>query len=174
MDGTDGRQLGRGAGDPRGVRYSDRDKDAAYELWRTAGGRSIRRVAVMLGIAERTIRNWHDDHAWSARADTDDADDLPAIVHGARAIIAAELIPSILTVKAIRDGDRVDPKIRLAAAQWLAGLAGYSPINRTQTAAVQVEAPAPAPALTDGELVGLSPDQLMAIEQQYHARRSPS
>lgn len=116
-----------------GKRYTDQDRDGAYLLWRTTAGRSCRKVAHRLGINERTIYNWRDSHGWIDKANHEDQDDYASSRIGVAAIVVNELVPSIEEAVRIRDHG-TDDKVRLAAAQWLAGLAGVSPVSKIETA----------------------------------------
>ena len=124
-------------GDARGRRYTDQDKEGAYAIWRLAGGRSCRRAAQLLGIAENTLTSWRDAGGWIARANLDDHDDVASIRHGIAAVITHEMPANIEVAKEIRDNRGNDPKVRLAAAQWLAGIGGVASVTRVEQAIVQ-------------------------------------
>lgn len=114
--------------------YSHEDKEGAFLLWRISCGRSIRKVAELSGINERTLYHWRDTLAWRQRADEYDNEDFGASRSATAAIVVNQVVNSVLTAVEIRDNKDNDPKVRLASAQWLAGLAGVSPVSKIETA----------------------------------------
>lgn len=162
-------QLPNQAIDPRGQRYTDIDKEAAYQLWRTAGGRSCRRVGEALGIHVNTLYDWRDKHAWIARADSEDSEDVVAIRHGVAALVTQQLVKNVQTAVEIRDNPENAPRDRMAAVQWLSGIAGVSPVMKNETAIVQQVQGGEVIEIVD--LRGLSPDELMRREDAAKARK---
>lgn len=162
-------QLGNIEVDPRGRRYTAEEKEAAYLLWRTAAGRSCRKVALRLNIEERTVRNWRDAGNWVARADQEDHDDFASSRLGVAALVINELVPSIETAVKIRDDKTNNARDRLAAAQWLAGLAGVSPVSKVEQAVIQ--APRQTEVIDVQSLTGKSADELMRLEQEARAKK---
>ena len=79
--------------------------------------------------------------------------------------MATEVVPSLETAKAIRDDPSKDPKVRLDAAKWLAGLAGVAPVSKIEQA-VTYQAQ-PESNIVDVELRGRSSDELMRLEREY-------
>ena len=65
-------QLRNSAGDPRGRRYTDGDRLAAYRVWTVTARRSFRATSVLTGVAENTLRGWAVEDGWSARAAAED------------------------------------------------------------------------------------------------------
>lgn len=114
-------------------RYTSEELEGIYLYWRTAGGRSIRKTALRFGCAYESVKSWVNKHEWNARADQEDHDDFSSSRLGVAAIVVNELVPSIEEAVRIRDHG-TDDKVRLAAAQWLAGLAGVSPVSKIETA----------------------------------------
>jgi hypothetical protein len=78
-------------------------------------------------------------------------------------LIVSDLVPNIETARAIRDNEENDPRVRLAALQWLSGLAGVSPVSKIEQSVIQ--APKQAEVIDVPSLVGMSPDELMRLEQ---------
>ena len=150
-------------------RYTSEELEGIYLYWRTAGGRSIRKTALRFGCAYESVKSWVNKHDWNARANAEDQDDFASSRIGVAAIVVNELVPSIETAVQIRDNPDNDPKVRLASAQWLAGLAGVSPVSKIETSVVQ--APQQSETIEIGDLAGLSPDQLMQLEQQARSKR---
>lgn len=152
-----------------GRRYTTEEKEAAYQLWRIAAGRSVSEVARKLGIERNTVTTWRDQDGWIARADQDDTEAFASSKHGVAALVVTELVANIETAKEIRDNHANSPKDRLAAAQWLAGLAGVSPVSKIEQAVIQ--APKAAEVVDVPSLVGMSPDELMRLEEQTRSKR---
>ena len=108
-----------------------------------------------MGIARATLTDWHRDGAWASRADREDQEAGDVFRDACWSVLSGPVLPSILTAVEIRDNETVQPKDRLAAAQWLAGVAGLVPVK------VPTAPPAPArtahidvSAMTDEELFG--------------------
>ena len=115
------------------TRYDDNMRAAVYLWWRTAGGRSISKSAKRFHVDYNTIKLWIERDSWVDRANDEDRDDYASSRIGVAAIVVNELVPSIEEAVRIRDYG-TDDKVRLAAAQWLAGLAGVSPVSKIETA----------------------------------------
>jgi hypothetical protein len=161
--------LGQSDTDKHGRRYTDAEKKAAYLTWRIVAGRSARKVAERLDIEERTIRRWIEAESWAARANEEDHDDYGSMRIAAVALVTNEVAPSIEVVKEIRDDKTAMKKDRLAAAFWLAGLGGVSPVSKIEQAVIQ--APKAAEVIDVPQLVGLSPDDLMKLEQATREKK---
>ena len=126
-----------------GRRYSAAEKEAAYQAWRIAAGRSLRRTAELTGIAHGTLGNWSKDDGWQERARREDREEAESVREALHGIITGHAIRSIETAAKLRDDEsgKTPPKVRLDAAVWLAGLAGVVPVQKSQ-----VLEPAPPPA----------------------------
>jgi transposase-like protein len=146
-----------------GRRYTPAEKEAAYQYWRLAAGRSARKVSARLGIEERTILRWRNDEGWIARGNAEDQDEYASSTHAVTALIVSDLVPNIETARSIRDNESNDPRVRLAALQWLSGLAGVSPVSKIESSVIQ--APKQSEVIDVPSLVGMSPDELMRLEQ---------
>ena len=136
-----------------GRRYTEAEKEAAYQLYRCVAGRSTAKVARLTGIAERTLDNWRHDHGWVTRAEQE-AREAAELWSGALSLVVREqALASVLTAAQLRDDPAMPPKVRLDAAIWLAGLAGYSPVAKTATLSQQMapatSSPTPPDASTD-------------------------
>jgi hypothetical protein len=125
---------------PQSKRYTDQERAAAYLYWRTAGGRSIRKTSIRFSITPDTIYAWRDRDDWITKANQEDHDDYASSRIGVAAIVVNELVPSIETARTIRDDPTAKHKDRLAAAMWLAGLAGVSPVSKIETAVTDTRA----------------------------------
>lgn len=151
-------------------RYTSEEKAGAYLYWRTAGGRSFNKTAQKLSIDRRTLSSWSQEDDWPSMAAADDQDDYASSRIGVAAIVVNELVPSIETAKSIRDDKSASARDRLAAAQWLAGLAGVSPVSKIEQAVVQ--APTQRSEVIDiGDLSGMSPDELSKLEDSHRSKR---
>ncbi len=171
-----------------GRRYTEVEKEAAYQVYRSVAGRSTAKVARLTGIAERTLDNWRHDHGWSARAEQE-AREAAELWSGALSLVVREqALASVLTAAQLRDDPATPPKVRLDAAIWLAGLAGYSPVAKTATLTQQILPPAPpitlpTPAdhgagivpsapLTREAAVRMTPDERRQWEQARRQRQA--
>ncbi len=138
-------QLGDSDAAKHGRRYTEAEKEAAYQLYRSVAGRSTAKVARLTGIAERTLDNWRHDWGWAARAEQE-AREAAELWSGALSLVVREqALASVLTAAQLRDDPATPPKVRLDAAIWLAGLAGYSPVAKTATLTQQMVVPTPPP-----------------------------
>ncbi len=178
-------QLGDSDLAKHGRRYTEAEKEAAYQLYRSVAGRSTAKVARLTGIAERTLDNWRHDHGWAARAEQE-AREAAELWSGALSLVVREqALASVLTAAELRDDPTTPPKVRLDAAIWLAGLAGYSPVAKMATLTQQILPPTPsatpsAPAdhgthampavLTREQAAALTPEQRRAYEHQLRSR----
>lgn len=151
------------------TRYDANFRAGVYLYWRTVGGRSISKCSKHFNVDYNSVKLWIDRDNWITSANQEDHDDFSSSRIGVAAIVVNELVPSILEAVRIRDYGS-DDKVRLAAAQWLAGLAGVSPVNRVETSFVQ--APKHADTIDVQSLAKLSPAELMALEQQVRAKRN--
>ena len=150
--------------------YAPADREYAYQLWRTVSGRSCRDVARRMAakypdIARETVTRWSHEDGWKTRADQEDKEDVQSMRQAIGAVVATEVVPSLETAKAIRDDPNNDPKVRLDAAKWLAGLAGVAPVSKIEQA-VTYQAQ-PENNIVDVELRGRSSDELMRLEREY-------
>ncbi|MDP9367184.1 MAG: hypothetical protein M3Q03_02730 [Chloroflexota bacterium] len=179
-----------------GRRYTEVEKEAAYQIYRSVAGRSTAKTARLTGIAERTLDNWRHDHGWAARAEQE-AREAAELWSGALSLVVREqAFVSVLTAAQLRDDPATPPKVRLDASIWLAGLAGAVPLTKTATLTQQVPAPAvpttPAPTtydhatdtprpfdpanpdpslpLTREQALAMTPEQRQAWEQAYRQR----
>ncbi len=132
-----------------GRRYTEAEREAAYQVYRSVAGRSTAKVARLTGIAERTLDNWRHDHGWVARAEQE-AREAAELWSGALSLVVREqALASVLTAAQLRDDLTTPAKVRLDAAIWLAGLAGYSPVTKTATLTQQMAVPTPPNHRTD-------------------------
>ena len=145
------------------TRYDDNDRAAAYLWWRTAGGRSISKTAKRFNVDYNTVKLWIDRNDWNQLANDEDHDDYASSRIGVAAIVVNELVPSIETAIQIRDNMDNSAKDRLAAAQWLAGLAGVSPVSRIETAVTDNRTPVVEVA---PDFASMSIDQLREYEDR--------
>ena len=51
-----------------GNRYTPQQREETYLLWRTVGGRSLRKTAEATGISPATLSNWSKEEGWAERA----------------------------------------------------------------------------------------------------------
>ena len=114
-----------------GNRYTEADREAAYQLWTTIAGRSQRRTAEATGVPVSTVGSWSQREGWVERARREDADEAQSVRLSISAVVTAQAIASIQTAVAIRDDHTASHKDRLNASIWLAGIAGIVPIQKS-------------------------------------------
>lgn len=137
-------------------RFSDADRDACYHLWRTIAGRNLALVARSTGISYRTLDDWKHRYDWVRIANEDDEASRSLFGTAIQTVIGHQALPSIMTAIELRDDREQAGKIRLEAAVWLAGLAGFAPVNRTQLemkAAVEARSARKFDQMGDAELL---------------------
>ncbi len=180
-------QLGDSDLAKHGRRYTEAEKESAYQLYRSVAGRSTAKVARLTGIAERTLDNWRHDHGWVARAEQE-AREAAELWSGALSLVVREqALASVLTAAQLRDDPDTPPKVRLDASIWLAGLAGAAPVAKTATLTQQVPTPAapttPAPTdhgsasdfdapMTRERAMAMTPAERQAWEQVRRQRQA--
>ena len=140
---------------PNARRYSGLDREAAYQLWRSAAARSLRRVAETLDVSPSTVGSWSQAGGWTARAAAEDAEDAQGVRASIAAAVAAQVGRSLETVVALRDDPAVPARDRLAAAFALLAMAGVptrqSASTLTATVAPDRSAPDRPAKLSDAE-----------------------
>ncbi len=180
-------QLDDFAAAKHGRRYTEAEKEAAYQLYRSVAGRSTGKVARLTGIAERTLDNWRHDQGWAARAEQE-AREAAELWSGALYLVVREqALASVLTAAHLRDDPTTPPKVRLDASIWLAGLAGAVPLTKMATVSQQVPAPAapttptptdhgttstPSTPLTREQALAMTPEQRRQWEEQRRQRQA--
>ncbi len=144
-------QLGDSNLAKHGKRYSEAERESAYQIYRSVAGRSTAKVARLTGISERTLDNWRHDHGWAARAEQE-AREAAELWSGALSLVVQQqAITSVLTAAQLRDDPDTPPKVRLDASIWLAGLAGVAPVAKSASLTQQVPVPsAPTTPLPSG------------------------
>ena len=127
---------------PHGTRYTLEQREAAYQTWKIGSGRSLRRTAGLTGISQGTLGSWSREDGWQRRAREEDAEVAATLATTLRNVLGEEVVKSIEAARAVRDDDtgKVPPRDRLAAAQWLAGIAGISPQKPIELAPLIEEA----------------------------------
>ena len=112
-----------------GVRYTPEEKEGAYQAWRVAAGRSLRRAADLTGIALGTLSNWSRDDRWGVRAAREDAEDAAALNRAIRGLGVAAAVRAVGRIERLAEnaGGRVPERVQLEANVWLAAVAGVSP-----------------------------------------------
>ena len=117
---------------PRATRYTALDHEAAYQSWKLAAGRSLRKCGELTGISVGTLGNWSKDDGWQARAQREDHEDGESLRRTIAGVVTSEAVKSIATAAKLRDDEsgKTPPKVRLDASIWLAGLAGVAPVKQ--------------------------------------------
>jgi len=149
------------------------DVDAAFELYRADGQRSLRRTADLLNLPHGTVLGWSTRYRWQQRLAAIDAEHRGDVLRAVQAAVAAQTLQSLNVMIAIRDDLTTPPAVRLSAARDIAGMGGLAPVQR---ATLAVSADATASGYSDAELSALTrtPEgiaQLLAL--QSNASRSP-
>ncbi|MDQ3694358.1 MAG: hypothetical protein M3464_12115 [Chloroflexota bacterium] len=147
-----------------GNRYTAPDREAAYQAWRIAAGRSLRKTADLTKISHGTLGNWSKDDRWQERARQEDDEEAKSLRGALRAVVNSETLKSIQTAVDLRDDATGDTpsKVRLDAAIWLAGLSGVAPVK--QTLDLTKTPPSDRQPIATR---GMSPDELLALELEY-------
>lgn len=113
-------------------KFTDADRDACYHMWRTIAGRNLALVSRATGISYRTLDEWKRRYEWVRLANEDDEASRSLFGTAIQTVIGHQALPSIMTAIELRDSRDQPGKVRLDAAMWLAGIAGFAPVNRTQ------------------------------------------
>ncbi len=167
-------QLGASDAAKHGRRYTEAEKEAAYQLYRSVAGRSTAKVARLTGIAERTLDDWRHDQGWVARAEQE-AREAAELWSGALSLVVREqALASVLTAAQLRDDPATPPKVRLDAAIWLAGLAGYSPVTKAATLTQHVPAPALSSTLAESSEHGMVRDPNAPMTRERALAMTPA
>ena len=115
-----------------GNRYAAVDHEAAYQSWKLAAGRSLRKCGELTGISVGTLATWSKDDGWQRRAQGEDDEDAKLLRGALAGVVTSEAVKSIATAAKLRDDEtgKTPPKVRLDASIWLAGLAGVAPVKQ--------------------------------------------
>lgn len=158
-------------------RYSDEQKDYAFNLWCYVCSRSATKTGRLLadpehapltgvtGVVDRkTVQYWRDTLGWEARADKELYGINPHLRFRAKLDLVASMPESVAFVKALVQGDfdHQDPgvvKNKLTAAIAIMDRTGLSP-NSLRTDLGVIEAPAEVRDTTAREFLKLSPEEL--------------
>ena len=145
-------------------RYTDQDREAAYQLWRTTAGRSLRRVAESTGVALSTVAAWSQREGWVERAKRDDDDDRRSVRSSIASLVMGEALKSVEVVRKLRDDEtgKTPAKVRFDSATWLAGLAGIVPVTKVESLTRPADDEQPAT---------LTPQAAAALSQEERSRR---
>jgi hypothetical protein len=128
-----------------GRRYTAVEKEAAYLQWKSAGGRSLRKTAAALDISPSTLSNWYHDDGWKKRVVDEDREDIQSMHAGMRMRSVAGMPRNFEVAEEIRDDPTKPGRDRLAALQWLAGVAGVVPVTKSETSFVNASPDEPKP-----------------------------
>lgn len=151
-------------------------KEEAFRLW-VSYGRSPKRVSEKLGIDERTIHRWRVADGWEERRQNEAAAFLPgATVEGAIALRLAAHNAAILlqqmTFEAMEHGTPIDDR-QAKALTAIAQAGGYAPSHNTSPVDTHTAAAIAGNAkqVKAEDVSGLSPDDLLRMEQDYRRKR---
>lgn len=161
--------------DPHGRRYTDEDKELAYETWKTVGGRSLRRTADLLEISPSTLGTWQQRGDWIERAKADDVANVESVKLSIRALAIPRANKAMMVIESIMDNEAASTRDRLEAAKWMAGIAGYAPVTKAETSIVTItpeEAPPDDGAPPVADIRSLTREELMERERLRRASRS--
>ena len=75
--------------------YTEADREAAFEAWRTAAGRSHARLARLTGLSRETVHTWATRYDWPRRARALDAEEAGGALLSAAAIIRRHLLGAV-------------------------------------------------------------------------------
>lgn len=147
-----------------GTRYTAVEREAAYQSWRLASGRSLRKTAEATGISLSTLAGWSGEDGWRARVEREDAEDAESLRSCIGGVVVSEAIASIQMAAKLRDDETgaVPPKVKLDAAIWLAGIAGVSPAK----VVVDLTKAAARPPVAVRDYSGMTAEELLAIEAE--------
>ncbi len=145
-------------------------RESCFHVWRTAGQRSQRKTAKIVGVPRSTIARWAKDDRWAQRVAVRDAEDLDGVRAWTDQLVHARLPQVFAQAWALIEGDEVPAHVRFDAIKWWAGLAGHVPVQKS---AMLVQS-APMAEYTDGELdtLAATPEgvaQLLALSRQRPA-----
>jgi hypothetical protein len=129
-------------GDPRGKRYTDDDREAAYLLWSTTAKQSLQAVGRATGISCSTLGTWHQTKRWQDRYESEQHARAQLLRSGIVGKVAGEIEKSVDVLIEIRDNTEAANRDRRQAAVDLLSLAGLNPNAK------QAEPPKPAPRYT--------------------------
>lgn len=158
-----------------GTRYTDEQKETAYQLWAFVTSRNASETARILSqpewqidVPRETVAYWAREYNWAQRA----ADDVHKIAPDLRFQAFSELLFAGLDgakyIRKVNAGEEPPDKYRITAAIAAVDRIGFSPVGK----GVPTTDP---PRLTEGlsvdDLAGLSPDDLMRRESEHRAKR---
>jgi hypothetical protein len=152
--------------------HPDESRDMAYQLWAFVAGRNATEVARLLAsdaygshtVPARTVQHWASTEGWAERA----RDDVHRIAPDIRYQTFSELMFGALDgaryIRQVSAGSIDADKLRLTASIAAVDRVGFSPVSK---GAVEIAPPQEqAEVHSIPSLTGLSPDELMRLEQQ--------
>jgi hypothetical protein len=97
-------------------RWSDSEKEAAYQSWSVESAFSLKRTAESTGVPYQTIWRWHRDYDWTGRWGREWSRIVEPSKIAASAIVAARVseIVTALTITAVNPGPQQVAAARLA------------------------------------------------------------
>ena len=143
------------------TRYTGEEREAAYQAWKVASGRSLRKAAGLTGVAPGTLSNWSRDDGWQARARREDGEDAAALGRAMRGLGVGAALRSIARIERLAEnaGGRVPERVQLEANVWLAAVAGVSPAR-------PLPPPEPEPEPYDPAAAPLDPDEVRRRQRE--------
>ena len=107
-------------------------------------------------------------HLWPGRAKREDEDDRKSVRMSIPSLVNREILKSIATAVKLRDDEsgKTPPKMRLEAAQWIAGVGGVAPVKVVENLTRPGDDERPA-ALTPEAVAALSPEERRRLRIKY-------
>jgi hypothetical protein len=109
-----------------------KDAQDGYAVYVDVGARSLTKTADLLNVPRGTVRSWAHRYAWLARAKSEDDESRRAGIGAAAALASAQHIRNIEAAMEIRDDPKAPASARIRAIEWLSGVGGLVPAQRTE------------------------------------------
>ena len=166
-------------GENTGKRYSQSEKDLAYQLWAFVCGRNAEKVSAAMktgdwgaaiDITSRTVRDWAVNGRWEERQ----REDMQRIAPDLRGGILTELLlagkEAAEYARGVVRGTEVPEKTRATVSLAVLGMLGFTQQPKDSSQAMQALA---SPKVSDAlpDLAKLSPEELNALEARYKTRQ---
>ena len=118
------------------IRYSDDDRQLAYEVWALEAGQNTEKTSAILSaqhglsVDGRRIRDWRDRHSWETRYAAEVEAAAPMLRHRAFGILVVGSPEAAAYLRAVVTGQEQPEKTRVAAAFGILDRIGFSPVGR--------------------------------------------
>lgn len=159
------------------IAHPEETRELAYQLWAFIAGRNAARVAALLAqdhdtaVPERTVQYWANHYNWAQRASEDVARIAPDLRYQAFSELLFAGLDGARYIRRVNAGEEQPDKVRAQLAIAAVDRIGFSPVGKGDPTTA-IAPPSDHKQVTAEDISGLSPDDLLRMEQNHRSRRS--